>query len=76
MEDQETRQPVATDEKRFITLKQAAIMLDVSDRTVRRLVASGELPQLVKVRGSTKLAARDIEDYVDRLISARDRGCP
>ncbi len=43
-------------------------MLDVSEGTVRNLVASGDLPQPVKIGSKTaRWWARDIEAYLRRL---------
>lgn len=51
----------------------AADRLGVSDRSVRRLVAAGELAA-VRVAGSTRIRTRDLESYVDALPRASREG--
>lgn len=58
-------------EPMLVDFDRAGVLLDVSGRTVRRLVAMGELPEPVKVRGSSRLLVEDIKAYVARLTAAR-----
>lgn len=58
---------IGTLEKRLLVkIDEAAELLGVSCRTVRRLVAMDELA-LVKVRGSSRLCVEDIRAYVAGL---------
>jgi len=51
----------------LVSLKHVAERLDVSIRTVYRLIAAGILPGPVKVRGASRLWASDVERYLTRL---------
>jgi excisionase family DNA binding protein len=50
---------------RLLTPKEASHFLSVSARTIKRLVAEGNLPA-VKVRNSMRFKLRDIEQYIER----------
>jgi len=52
-------------EDRLIDFKEVAHLLgDVSERSVRRLIARGDLPQPVKVLSSPKLYHSDVQTYL------------
>ena len=53
-------------ERLLLDYKEVALLLDVSLRTVYRLVNMGEL-QSVKVRGSVRLTVSDVVAYFERL---------
>ena len=53
-------------ERLLLDYKEVALLLDVSLRTVYRLVDMGEL-QAVKVRGSVRLTVSDVVAYFERL---------
>jgi hypothetical protein len=53
--------------RELIGLRETAIMLDVCEKTVRRMIDDGELGSAVKVRGSTKLFVKNVRAYVERL---------
>jgi len=53
-------------ERLLLDYKEVALLLDVSLRTVYRLVDMGEL-QSVKVRGSVRLTVSDVVAYFERL---------
>ena len=53
-------------ERLLLDYKEVALLLDVSLRTVSRLVDMGEL-QSVKVRGSVRLTVSDVVAYFERL---------
>ena len=72
-EEQATNISAAFHERVLLTFQEAGRLLCVSARTVRRMVAGGDLPEPIKVRGSSRLVLRDIESYVDRQTTARDR---
>lgn len=57
--------------KRLHTIKETAVMLNVSVRTIRKLISTGELPKPLKVLSICMYTAQDIEDYLARLISRR-----
>ena len=57
----------------LISLPQAAARLDISVRALYRLMARNELPKPVKVGGSSKLFRSDLDGYLDRLKSTRQR---
>jgi len=59
------------DRNKLIGLDKVADILDISEREVYRLIASGELPRPVKIRRLSKLPLSDVFDYIQRLKSAR-----
>ena len=59
-------------ERLLLDYKEVALLLDVSLRTVYRLVDMGEL-QSVKVRGSVRLMVSDVVAYLERLKGANNR---
>jgi len=59
-------------EDRLIDFKEVAHLLgDVSERSVRRLIARGDLPQPVKVLSSRRLYHSDVRAYLERLKNKR-----
>ena len=57
--------------KEFTSLKAAAQRLDISLRSIYRLIARGVLPRPVKVGGASKLFESDIRNYVASLQAQR-----
>jgi DeoR/GlpR family transcriptional regulator of sugar metabolism len=57
----------------FISLRKTSIKLDVSEKTVRRLIDDGELGPLVKIRGSSKLVTKHVRAYKERLELEAER---
>ncbi len=68
--------PFAASEKeseRLLDLEEVAKLLGgVSTRSVRRLIARGDLPCPVKVLSSPRLYFSDVLDYFERLKTRRD----
>ena len=59
-------------EDRLIDFKEVAHLLgDVSERSVRRLIARGDLPRPVKVLSSPRLYYSDVQTYLERLKNKR-----
>jgi|GEM_PF-6985120 predicted DNA-binding transcriptional regulator AlpA len=59
-------------EDRLIDFKEVAHLLgDVSERSVRRLIARGDLPRPVKVLSSPRLYHSDVWAYLERLKNKR-----
>lgn len=56
---------------RFISLCEAAKLLGVCVKTIRRLVARHELPGIVKVGRCARLCLSDILSYQQRLLATR-----
>lgn len=54
-------------ERLFLRLEEAALILGVSARTVRRLIAMKELAEPVKIRRSSRLRVSDVVAYEERL---------
>ena len=50
---------------RLLTPKEVADFLSVSARTIKRLVAEGNIPA-VRVRNSMRFKLQDIEQYIER----------
>ena len=50
-----------------MSLPMVAQQLDISPRSVYRLIASGELPRPVKVGGSSKLFEHQVLQYMESL---------
>jgi predicted DNA-binding transcriptional regulator AlpA len=65
--------PTKTDEERLMNLEEVAEMLgNISTRSVRRLIARGDLPKPVKVLSSPRLYNSDVVTYLERLKLKRD----
>jgi len=62
------------DEISLLNDKQVADRLDISPRTLRRLVARAEFPQPLKVGRSSKWATSDITEYIDGIKAKRNAG--
>ena len=60
-------------ERELISLRETAVVLDVCEKTVRRMGDDGELGPLVKVRGSSKLFVKHVRAYVERLELEAER---
>ena len=59
-------------EDRLIDFKEVAHLFgDVSERSVRRLIARGDLPRPVKVLSSPRLYHSDVRAYLERLKNKR-----
>jgi predicted DNA-binding transcriptional regulator AlpA len=68
-----TISPLKIDEQdRLMDLEEVAEMLgNISTRSVRRLIARGDLPKPVKVLSSPRLYHSDILAYFERLRAKR-----
>jgi len=67
-----TISPPQKEEDRLMDLEEVAEMLgNVSTRSVRRLIARGDLPKPVKVLSSPRLYHSDILAYFERLKAKR-----
>ena len=56
----------------LIDFKETAHLLgDISERSVRRLIASGQLPQPVKVLSAPRLYHSEVKAYSERLKNKR-----
>jgi predicted DNA-binding transcriptional regulator AlpA len=65
--------PPKKEEDRLMDLEEVAEMLgNISTRSVRRLIARGDLPQPVKVLSSPRLYHSDVVAYLDGLKQKRD----
>ncbi|QNN23794.1 excisionase family DNA-binding protein [Planctomycetales bacterium ZRK34] len=59
--------------ERLMRLSQVAEMLGVCRRTVERMIASGVLPQPVKVGRSSCLPDSEVQEYIERIKLERCR---
>ena len=57
--------------KRLYTIKDTAAMLNVSVRTIRKLISTGELPKPLKVLSVCMYTLKDIDDYITRITNRR-----
>ena len=57
----------SADPYQLISIDDAAELLAVCKRSVERRIAEGELPQPLKVGGSSRLRRKDIVAYIERL---------
>jgi predicted DNA-binding transcriptional regulator AlpA len=65
--------PPKTEEDRLMDLEEVAEKLgNISTRSVRRLIARGDLPQPVKVLSSPRLYHSDVVAYLEGLKQRRD----
>jgi excisionase family DNA binding protein len=63
-------QSIVGEPTQFLTVSEVAGSLRVSNMTVHRLIAAGELPA-VRVGRSVRLRAHDVDEYLSgRLIKA------
>jgi predicted DNA-binding transcriptional regulator AlpA len=61
-------------EDRLMDLEEVAEKLgNISTRSVRRLMARGDLPKAVKVLSSPRLYHSDVTAYLERLKQRRDQ---
>lgn len=49
----------------LFTITEAAIYVNVSKRTIHRLIASGELPQPIKIGRSSRIHREDVDAYIN-----------
>jgi predicted DNA-binding transcriptional regulator AlpA len=61
-----TKSKAETD-RRLVSLKYAGDMLGISDRTVRRMCDSGQLPPIVKLGHLSRISYQGILDYIGKL---------
>jgi predicted DNA-binding transcriptional regulator AlpA len=62
----------STQEDRLIDFKETAHLLgDISERSVRRLISRGDLPQPVKVLSAPRLYRSEVFAYLEKLKSKR-----
>lgn len=55
----------------LLSVPAAAARLDISRRSLYRLIAAGQLPPPIKVGGSTKLCESDLVSYLEHLKAQR-----
>jgi predicted DNA-binding transcriptional regulator AlpA len=68
-----TISPHQQEEDRLMDLEEVAEKLgNISTRSVRRLIAKGDLPKPVKVLSSPRLYHSDVVAYLDGLKQKRD----
>jgi len=61
--------------ERLLDLEEVAKLLGgISTRSVRRLIARGDLPKTVKVLSAPRLYYSDVMGYLDGLKQKRDNG--
>ncbi len=60
------------DDEHLMSLEDVAEKLGVSSRSVRRLIARGDLAKPVKVLSSPRLYNSDVTTYLERLKQKRD----
>ena len=64
--------PPSSQEDRLIDFKETAHLLgDISERSVRRLIARGDLPQPVKVLSAPRLYRSEVFAYLEKLKTKR-----
>ena len=61
------------DKKQMLTVAQVARLLAVCGRTIRRLVAAGELNAPVHVGRASRWLASDVLEYQEKLVMRRDQ---
>ncbi len=57
--------------EQLVSLPTAAKRLDISVRSLYRLIARKEIPAPIKVGGSAKLTETDLSDYIERIKAGR-----
>lgn len=66
--------PPPNEEDRLMDLEEVAEKLgNISTRSVRRLIAKGDLPKPVKVLSSPRLYHSDVTAYLEKLKQKRDQ---
>jgi len=69
-----TISPPEKQEDRLMDLEEVAEKLgNISTRSVRRLIAKGDLPKPVKVLSSPRLYHSDVTAYLDKLKQKREQ---
>jgi predicted DNA-binding transcriptional regulator AlpA len=69
-----TISPPPKEEDRLMDLEEVAEKLgNISTRSVRRLIAKGDLPKPVKVLSSPRLYHSDVTAYLEKLKQKRDQ---
>ena len=63
--------PTSHTPEQLLSVSVAAQRLDVSNRSLYRLIADKQLPPPLKVGGSSKLCESDLAAYVQRLKAQR-----
>lgn len=66
----ETEEMAALD---FLTLKEVAKLLRITQRTLERLIASGQFPRPLKIGKCSRIPKSDFDDYLQGLFAKRDR---
>lgn len=62
---------------RMIDVKEVATILNVSTRTVWRLVSAAELPQPIRFGGNVRWQLSDIEEWIEtRAAATKQQGSP
>jgi excisionase family DNA binding protein len=61
----------AIETDRLLTLPEAAGRLAISKRTLERLISAGDFPPPLKIGRSSRVASRDIAQYLENLRRAR-----
>jgi len=59
-------------DRRLLTIVEVSIIFGVCGRTVNRLVASGELPQPIKVGRTSRWLQEDIDEKICEMKHKRD----
>ncbi len=55
----------------LLTLEQSAQVLQVSLRTIWKLISTGELPKPLRIGHSRRFRRADLENYIETLTAAR-----
>lgn len=55
----------------LLSVRDAAVRLNVSVRLVWKLIARGDLPQPLRIGATRRFRPEDITIYIDRLTQAR-----
>ena len=63
--------PKSVLDEKFLTIKHVAEKLDVSDRTVYRLAAEGQL-RCLKIRSALRVLESSFQSYLQRQIEIYD----
>lgn len=60
-----------TEPENLISLKKAAVRINVSVRSLYRLIADHELPPPVKVGRLSKMCESEVDDYITKVKARR-----
>ena len=55
--------------KHLVSLKEAARMLGVSDRTIRRMCDAGVLPKIVKIGHLSRISYQGVLDFISSVTA-------